>query len=60
MIFWSGYCDFQSNFKDINHVIHHFFKDHASNDLKLRKMCLIKNGKCVLVSNVPFEERNNN
>ena len=36
-VIWSGYCDIKSNFKDVNLVIHHFFKDHGCNDLKFRE-----------------------
>ena len=59
-VIWSGNCDIKSHFKDVNLVIHHFFKDHACNDLKFREMWLTESGKCVLVSKVPVEERNNN
>ena len=49
-VMWSGYCDIESHLKDVNLVIHHFFKYHACNDLKFREMRLTESGKCVLVS----------
>ena len=56
------YCDTKSKFKDVNLVIHHYFKFHACNNLKFREMRLTEGGKCVLVSKVPVKhvkERNN-
>ena len=43
-VIWSGYRDFQSHFKDVNHSIHNFFKDHECEDLKIRKMRLTESG----------------